>query len=267
MNKDKIAIIDLDSILFAAAWGKKIPLPNGDFERDEKGRLVYIDKTEPEIAGSIDAMMNSILIETNSTKYISYVKGKNTGAHRYAAKSDYKSNRPKQSPDWWEFAKNYSIKNWKTVIVNDIEVDDAVNITRLNLKDSFIIAIDKDLLHLEGTHYNWRTQEWNTVSKSEEEYYFWSDMIVGQPGDGVKGLPGKGEAHARKALKDVSLLASTVFSEYLDTYKDGIIAAKEYVSNYECLKILEAYEGFEIPEPISYTYEFDEGEIEDLFKD
>src|SRR6476619_1844206 len=184
----KTAIIDLDSILFAAAWGNKIylgddELGNPIYQRDDKGRLEYIDKTEEEICDSLDAIMNDILSNTESTGYIAYVKGKNTGAHRYLAKSDYKANRPKESPKWWNFTKQYAIDKWNAIEVNDIEVDDAVNITRLNIEDGFIVAIDKDLLHLEGTHYNWRSMEWSTLSKEDAELYFWTDMIVGQPGD------------------------------------------------------------------------------------
>lgn len=266
-NSDRVAIIDLDSILYSAAHGKKIPLKNGDYERDSEGRLVYIDKTKPEIAGSIDAMMNSILLETDSNKYIAYVKGENTAAHRYAARPDYKSNRPNEPPSWWEFAKNYVIKNWSAVPVDTIEVDDAVNITRLNISNSYIIAIDKDLLLLQGKHYNWRTQEWVETSLDEEINNFWSDMIIGQPGDGISGLPGKGKAYARALVRDHGILSPLVImKEYGKSYDSPVQATYEFDSNFTCLKILDRYDGFVIPDPIDYINEsVEDGETESLF--
>lgn len=248
----RTAIMDLDSILFAAAWGNKIPDGMGDFKRDEKGRLIYVDKTEEEIYFSIDTILSTILDDTDSTGYLAYVKGSNTGKHRYNAKPDYKSNRPKETPIWWNMAKQYVISNWEAYEVNDIEVDDAVNISRLQIPDSFIVAIDKDLLNLEGIHYNWRTKEWFTRDKAQEEEYFWIDMIAGQPGDGVKGLPKYGPKAAVKVLSlEGDGFASNVFREYINVYgqHNGI---QEFYKNYTCLKILEEFEGFEIPKIVEY---------------
>lgn len=150
----RVAILDIDSIAFAIGWGNKIPDGNGDFLRDEKSRLIYQDKTEEELIESCNIVMNDILTSCNCTHYIGFIKGKNSAAHRYQAKSDYKSNRPKESPKWWNTVFTYLIANYNIYSVDTIEVDDAVNITRLSIENSFMICIDKDLLHLEGTHYN-----------------------------------------------------------------------------------------------------------------
>lgn len=252
--ESRIAIIDLDSIAFAIGWGNKIPDGQGDFLRDEKGRLIYQDKTENELIACADQYMNSILTNCKCTHYIGFIKGKNTSKHRYQAKSDYKCNRPKESPKWWDFVRDYLISIYNIHAVNDIEVDDAVNIARLTIPNSFIIAIDKDLLHLEGTHYNWRNDEWNTVTKDEAHDHFWFDMIVGQPGDGVTGIPGKGKAYANKMV----LSSLSVLDEYIKYYGEQL-GIQEYYKNYTCLKILDSYEGFEIPEIVKFEPKVDEG--------
>lgn len=247
----KTAIIDLDSLLFAAAWGEKIPDGEGGFVRDTKGRLVYKDKTEEEISSSIDFFMTSILNNTKATSYIAYVKGKKTGTHRYQAKPDYKANRPKESPSWWEYSKSYIIEQWQAIPVDNIEVDDAVNIARLKIPNSFIVAIDKDLLNLEGIHYNWKIKAWVETGRKQAFEYFWRDMIAGQQGDGIKGLPKYGEA-AYYRLKDMSDdMRLTTFNEYIKVFGEqkGI---QEFYKNYTCLKILEDYEGFVVPEPVEY---------------
>lgn len=248
------AIIDLDSVLFAAAWGNKIPDPEheGEFLRDEKGRLIYQDKTNDEISTNLDLILTTILEETGATHYLAFVKGKNTSEHRYKVKSDYKHNRPKESPKWWDWTRDYAIEAWKAVSVDNIEVDDAVNITRLNISDSFIVAIDKDLLNLEGSHYNWRTKEWSIINAEQAVYHFWSDMLTGQPGDGVAGIPKVGKVTASKILDKSMNIPITVYWEYYKYYGEqkGI---EEFYKNYTCLKILDSYEGFEIPEPIEFN--------------
>lgn len=244
-----VAVIDLDSILFAAAWPNKIPDGFGGYIKED-GRFVYEDKTEEEIKHSLDTLMRNILNATNASGYIAFVKNKKTGVHRYNINSDYKSNRPKEIPKWWEFTKEYAINHWKAYPVDFLEADDAVNITRLGIKDSFIVAVDKDLLNLEGKHFNWRTFEWVEVSNEDAYNYFWADMIIGQPGDGLLGVPGKGKVYASK----MDLTPYSVLKEYIKYFGEdqGI---HKYYQTYACLKILDKYDDFTIPEIIDITWE------------
>lgn len=242
----RTAILDLDSVIFYAFHPNKV-LDDNNEPIKENGKFVYVEKTEDEIKASCDYLMQDILLSSNATHYIGFVKGKNTIVDRKAVNTEYKANRNKEKPKYWDFTKQYLIDKWGAVIVNDIEVDDAVNITRLKLKDSFICAIDKDLLSLEGIHFKWNKKEWITVSKEEAEYKFWCDMIVGQSGDNIKGIPGKGIKFVENRFQAGPIDPGEVLScyvEYFGEYK-GI---QEFYKNYMCLYILEEKEGFEIPE-------------------
>lgn len=239
-----IAIIDLDSVMFTIAHPNKVLDENG-VPKKENGKFVYIEKSIDEMYNCADQIMSSILKLSKAKGYIAFIKGK--GNFRYSANSDYKANRPEESPHWWKPVKQYLINNWFAIEVNDIEVDDAVNITRLNIPNSFICAIDKDLLFLEGKHYNWRKNEWVETTKEEAHYKFWSDMIIGQPGDNIKGIPGKGVAAAKSILKDSVCFSATIIENYIQHFGEyeGI---KQFYKNYISLKILESYEGFSIPQ-------------------
>lgn len=246
----RTAVIDLDSVIFYAFHPNKV-LDDNNEPIKENGKFVYVEKTEDEIKASCDYLMQDILLSSNATHYIGYVKGKNTIVDRKTVNIQYKSNRNKEKPKYWDFTKQYLIEKWGAVTVNDIEVDDAVNITRLNLKDSFICAIDKDLLSLEGTHYKWNKKEWVTVTKEEAEYKFWCDMIVGQPGDNIKGIPGKGIKTVEKWFEEASNTgwnySNITLLNYINHFKEykGI---QEFYKNYMCLYILKEKEEFEIPE-------------------
>lgn len=242
----KTAIIDLDSVMFSIAHPNKV-LDESGVPLKKDGKFVYIEKTEEEMLLSADQIMSSILKLSKCEGYIAFIKGK--GNFRYSSNPDYKANRPQQSPSWWNTIKTYLISHWNAVEINGIEVDDAVNITRLKIKDSFICAIDNDLLGLEGLHYNWRKNEWIDVNSELATYKFWFDMICGQKGDNIKGVEGSGPVSAKKLLSNLDSVdyKKSVFNIYMDRYGEyeGI---KQFYKNYISLKILEDYKEFIIPE-------------------
>lgn len=252
--QNKIAVIDIDSVVFTAANPNKVLGNDGEPLRTEDGkRFVYIDKTEAELIESCDWVMNDILKSCEATHYIAYIKGKNTG-FRKQFNPEYKSLRPKESPKWWDFVKAYLIDKWKVIEVNNIEVDDMCYLTYLNLPDSFLCCIDKDLLQQEGCHFNWRKKEWIVTSIEKAMELFWKDMIVGQSGDGIKGVPGKGEKFVNQMFimddygNPYHNLVLNVYIDHFGEYK-GI---QEFYKNYMSLKLLDSFEGFVIPEPIEY---------------
>lgn len=241
-----IAIIDLDSVAFSIGHPNKVLDKNGEPIRKDN-KFVYEDKTEIQLIESGADIMKSILSKGKFTGYIGFIKGK--GNYRYSINSEYKQNRPIESPKWWSFVKDYLIQQWKAIEVNGIEVDDAVNITRLIIPDSIIVAIDKDLLELEGLHYNWRKDEWVTTSKARAEYKFWSDMIVGQPADNIKGIPGSGIKAAEKIMEGIKCPPARILKYYIEHFgeKEGI---NQFYKNYNSLLILDSYKDFIIPDII-----------------
>lgn len=233
----RVAVLDIDSIAYAIANPNKIKNDDGSFALDEKGRFIYVDKTQSELESSCHNVLKDILESCLAEEYIGFIKGNNTGKHRYAIKTDYKSNRSDLRPHWWDFVSHYLTQNFNIHIVDNYEVDDIVNVYRLNKEGAFTVAIDKDLLNLTGVHFNWKTKEWQANTLEEAELMFWKDMIIGQPGDAIKGIPGKGKSFADSYLDgvDVNLLPFKVLEAYIKYIKNGIL---EYSKNYSCLKIL-----------------------------
>jgi len=93
---------------------------------------------------------------------------------------------------------------------------------------------DKDLLGLEGTHYNPKQNIWVTTSRKEEHLIFWKSMICGDTADNIKGLPGKGEKFFNKLIEDIP---------YLDTKFFGSCVSRAYVEyyNYNYEKALDEF--------------------------
>jgi hypothetical protein len=245
---EKIAIIDTDSMLYSAFMPNKVADPNTGEPMKVDGKFVYTPKTDDEIKDTLDGIMFHIFNEGAFTHYIGFVKGNDTTDDRLLINPEYKAQRTKEIPEKWEITKQHAIEKWGIIEVNDIEVDDAVRITNINIPNSHIVAIDKDLLWLEGENFNWRKNEWNTVTKSQEEEYLSRSLIIGDTVDNIKGLVGKGEKYCdRHYIKKVH----EVLPYYIIDYglEKGV---EEFYKNFKCLYILEKSDKFtNIPTPIS----------------
>lgn len=231
----KIAIIDADSIIFRASWNKFLKAYDTNFNK---------------VCESADRLITEMLFNTESDSYIGFF-GRGHSFRKEIVPS-YKENRSKLiKPPFFNELKEYISHRWCFNIIEKIEADDAVNITKIHYKDNGIIcAIDKDILSLEGYHYNYGKREFVNTTKEEAELAFFTDMITGQSGDNVKGIPGLGPAFAKKFFKDFSGdYVAEILMLYI-TYLGEYEGVKQFYNNYIQLKILNKHEGFSIPDPI-----------------
>lgn len=254
-----VAVIDIDSLIYAAFHPNKIMDEFGNPKRTEDNRkYLYIDKTEEEILESCDGLMHLVLKRSKATHYIGYVKGKDTIKNKLLIDPTYKQDRKEEPPKYWDLCKNYLVDKWGIVEANGAETDDYVNVTRLMLPGAYMVVIDGDLLGLESgekDHYNWKKNSWVGVSKERADYKFWSDMITGTHNN-TKGLPKKGDKFVEKTFVPFLLaggddLSSLVFEQYKDHFglDDGI---NQFYKNYKMIKILDKMEGFIPIGPIKY---------------
>ena len=247
----KIAVIYVDSLCFTIGHPNKILDGLGiPIRTEDNKKFLYQDKTEEELIKAADDLMNGILKRGEFTHYVGYIKGSNTVAYKRKYDPEYKNDRNKESPKWWSFVKSYLINSWGIIESNNIEVDDAVNIARLNIKNSYLCCIDSDLLGQEGTHYNWVKNEWITTTKEQEIYSFWSSIITGTHNNS-KGLHKKGPKYVEKLFKESFNYKDSVLNAFIEHYDyDYKLAISEFHKNYYCVKTLKKYKGFELPKLI-----------------
>lgn len=246
--ENNIAILDLDSIAFAIGNGNKILDSDGNPMRTEDGkRFLYTEKTEDELAASCKYIMQDILLSSKAKEYIGFIKGIDTIKSKRLINPDYKADRKLQSPGWWVTVKSYLLSNYNVYTADYHEVDDYVRMYNLACPNSFICAIDSDLLSLKGTHFNWRKKEWITTNGEEAELRFWINMLKGTH-NATKGIPKMGEVKACKIIDDDAQgtpypqLILNEFVKYFGEY-EGI---NEFYSNYICTKILEKSDNFDL---------------------
>lgn len=267
----KVALVDLDSILFACFSGNKIPDGNGGWLRTEDGkRLLYTEKTPEEVIQACDDIFTMILTDCGADGYLAWIKGRDTIKDRLAVNPEYKQDRSQEQPKYWKLCSDHFVNKWCAHLANGLETDDCLNICKLNVPNSFLCCIDSDLLGTAGRHFNWKKKEWITSTKEQEEFNLWSDMIVGTHNN-VKGLPKKGKVFAKKFIETEPTGIMGIGFEILQLYikEFGEEGEREFDKNYKCVKLLTSKEGFEIPtptkfEPVIPTIRFTEEIIPDI---
>jgi len=151
-----------------------------------------------------------------------------------------------------EFAKTSDV--WEA---DDLIGDDARGIPE---HKRMILSMDKDLKTIPGIHFDYYRprlkdengdpllDEWgnrvqsdcrglDVVTHAEAVTFFWKQMIMGDPGDGIKGIPRKGPKAAEKALYNqlIDYYPDIVKGMYVDHY--GAEGLKQFWINYSLLYI------------------------------
>ena len=188
-------------------------------KKDKETGLVTADP-ESHTLHSCKQFINQMLEETGADTYKIYLTGK--GNFRYKVREDYKANRKgADKPVHYQLVRDYLVKKFKAQVVDGIEADDALALGQQS--DTAIASIDKDLLMVEGRHYNYGKCTWQDVTAKQGEYFFYKQMLTGDRVDNITGIRGLGEKKASKLLdttprKDWD---ETIIKLYMKEFEDG----------------------------------------------
>jgi 5'-3' exonuclease len=226
MNKQIRGVYDADFIPFIVCHNRK-----GQEE-----------KTLEECILQCDDIIANINTAIKCDTFVGFLtKGK---CFRYSVYPEYKGNRKYlEMPKYMNDVKDYLISKYHFVFNSNYEADDFVLSYKTKYKDinCIIISPDKDIINLEGSHYNPRSAEFRYTNKEEAEKYFWISMMVGDTADNIKGIKGIGPVAANKIISEVGLfdsLRATIMNKYCEIYgeREGI---RQFYINYYCLKIVD----------------------------
>lgn len=252
-----IDLIDGDSIIWSIAYNCR-----AEDSIDKK----KVDKI-------IDRYMSVILRNTNATSYIGFLQSSTIPGFRYNIYPEYKAQRP-EIPDFYithsSYIRQSLIDKWKFIEVFEIESDDALSICaehfRRRGKPHIICGIDKDLDQIPGDHYNYRKHTHNVITEKEAERNLYTQLLLGDTVDNIKGCPGIGKVKAKEIIdsatqklkiydgREITVLNpihQVVLNAFVDTLgvHQGI---NEFTLNFNLVYLLRSYDGFNVPEPVLF---------------
>lgn len=177
----------------------------------------------------VEEMIDKTLSETGADEFSVYLSGDNN--FRYQIYPEYKANRTQPKPRFLKEVKDYLIEKYKAVVSDGCEADDLLGIEQCraidendgcafglyNVPPTIICSIDKDLRQIPGKHYSFeingtinrgprsgeswtRPMELCEVSEFDGLRSFYTQVLVGDSTDNVKGASGIGAVKAERIL-------------------------------------------------------------------
>ncbi len=241
-----IALLDIDSLFYLACY--KLDTPESvdalGLSNEDADGIIYglAIKAEERLWDMLAAIMYDIEEDENNIHIDSmeiYVT-KCENSIRKKLSPIYKANRERN--EIVDCLRNMFIMGSDAISHDTLEADDLISDRARELSEDeyLIISMDKDLKQIGGFIYNFyrkpplRDKEGNViqsfkrkgltyVSKIEAMRFLAKQMIMGDGGDKIQGLPKYGEKKAEKIIGDIDTkfgLIRAVVNEYKKVYEN-----------------------------------------------
>jgi len=197
-------LLDADLIVYRVGFASQ--------KMNEETGLVEADPL-PHALHSCKKYVDSIIDATGCSRYALFLTGKDN--FRYKVKADYKAGRAAK-PILYEEIRKYLIEKYKATVFDKIEADDALGLSQTD--DTIIASVDKDLLMVEGHHYNFVKNEFKDVTHEEGNRFFHQQMLTGDKVDNIIGLHGIGEKKAEKLLEEHTDWPELIVDKYVEHF-------------------------------------------------
>ena len=213
-------------------------------------KIAFVCKNEEwfQVQHTVDAHIMEILHNTKASDFKCYLTG--SRCRRREKYSDYKGQRKQEKPKWHTEIREYLISDYNAIVTdNGDEADDWIakkcrkDWDQKYIKDRGVktalryiaCSSDKDFNTFPGWHYNPDKKVKYWVSEEDADLFFWSQMIMGDTTDNIKGIPRKGKMAAYKILSEAVDPKLAVIAQYKIAFEDDW--EETYNKNYELLKI------------------------------
>lgn len=168
----------------------------------------------------VDMLLNSILYAIPHVDYTLYLTSENGSNFRnhVAVTRPYKGNRTQAKPIHYDVVRKHLCRLSQTKMVYNMEADDALGINQA--VNTCIVTLDKDLNMIPGKHYNFVTQEFTDISRTEAYRNFCIQLLVGDSVDNISGCPKIGEVKAKRAISHAGRDKDKMLKIVYDLYDD-----------------------------------------------
>ena len=214
MSVKKKVLVDADIIAYRSAFSEKV-------DSVEKAR----DKVD-DICSSITYDCFYPEDYTLNKDAFFYLTGEGNFRHDIATIKPYKGNR-EEKPEYLSTTRDQLVSRWGAEVVEGQEADDSIGIKATELNgDCIIVSIDKDLLMIPSTNYNFVTGVWSNINKEQGDYFFYKQLLTGDRVDNIQGVFGIGPKKAEKAYQECTTVQE-MYQKALEMYKGDTEALLE----------------------------------------
>tara|TARA_R110002167_G_scaffold143202_1_gene332429 strand:+ start:30 stop:665 length:636 start_codon:yes stop_codon:yes gene_type:complete len=187
-----------------------------------------------------------MLAMCGTSRYAGYLTLSKCFRYKVAETKSYKHNRKGGSkPIIFYALREYLQQEWKMEAVRGLEADDLVAVYS-KPSGTVICSPDKDVLYqVAGKHFNFRTNEFIKTSKLEANKFLWKQTLMGDPTDGIGGIPKIGPKTADSLLKKATKgFEKIVIEKYVEKfgYYEGVC---KFAETFKLVHILKTYEQVE----------------------
>jgi len=198
----------------ASEYADKEGMPQEEVKVSIKGEFVQA------VRHTVDKFIDNIMKTAKCDDYKIFLTGDNNYRIALATIRPYKGQRNSDKPIHYGMITDHLIDYHKAVTIEDAEADDALGYSQT--EDTCICTIDKDLDGISGWHYNWNKEKLYDVSQWEADYFFYHQLLTGDPVDNIEGCPNIGEKRATAILKGATTVPELYFrcqGTYVTTHR------------------------------------------------
>lgn len=165
------------------------------------------DGTTKDAIESCDDLLDYVISEcsfhTGNRVHKLFLTGKSNFRTEIAKTAEYKGNRKSvEKPVHLTAIRDHMINSRNAIVSDGEEADDLIAKGATEYGSMCVVAsVDKDMLQLEGAHFNFNKGEWKFVDAFEGLTFFYTQILTGDAADNIKGLYNIGPKKAEKILK------------------------------------------------------------------
>ena len=158
--------------------------------------------------GTVDTIIEDMLEKLQEDNFEVYITGTGNFRDEVAVTAPYKGNRKSIRPEFYKEIRQHLMSYYSAIVTEGEEADDAIAIDATTYGDDCIIAsIDKDFDQVPGWHFNFVKNKKYYVTEEEGMLNFYTQFLVGDVIDNIKGVKGIGPVKAKKLLSECTTAA------------------------------------------------------------
>ena len=213
-----------------------------NFSFDDEHPLQLLEDFD-QVCVQVDEYLADLMQKLGGTRLVLALSCPSEDNFRLKVLDSYKANRKDvRRPTYLKSVRGWLERQYPNAIYQrpTLEGDDVMGIlatSKVIKGKKIIVSEDKDLQQIPGWIYNPRKDDKpRQIHEKEGDYYFYTQVLTGDPTDNYKGCPGIGKVKAEKILKEA--LETVVDWAEPYTYREVLWSA--VVATYESKGLTEA---------------------------